>query len=827
MIVDGVRINSSTSGLGTGGAPTGRLNDINPEDIETMDVIRGPAASALYGTDAATGVISITTKKGRAGATRWSFYTEQGITQDRNTYPDAYTAWGKLKSNGNAADCNINTIAAGTCVVDSITKFNVFEDPYTTYLKTGLRQQYGLNVSGGSDAVNYFVSFENERTTGVVGMPQFDKDRFTRKGIALKEEWVDPNTFQRFNLRTNLGIKLSPTLTVPINATFLSSQTQGFQDGNNTTGIGSHAMGGPGTRNRVLPGTTDTLWGYRQFTPGEIFQQYNAIDVQRWIGAISPQWVPTSWLSARANVGLDYTAESYDNTCLRDECPNFGTNRLGFKSTSRSRQFQWTADWSGTANFRPLAWLSTRTTGGFQFVHRQDDSYNAGGAQLPPGGTTLSQASIPSSSEGTTVSKTAGVFVEQNLQFVDKLDVSLKLRGDQNSAFGKNFGTAYYPGAGLSYRISESSWFPLQDKINLLRLRSAWGQSGIRPGTTSALEFYGAATYRETAADLPGLQYSSIGNGNLRPETVSEIEGGFDLGLFNDRITATLTYYNKKSSDGIVTQTLAPSLGGPTSKVANIGAIRNTGWEYLLTARPVQLRKLGWDFTVNGSYNSNEVLNLGGLPPGTGTSRNVVGYPINSIWERPYTYKDANGDGMIAISEITVDPNFRYLGYSTPRAELSVQNGFDLLENGAVRITAMVDGKLGGLLNNTTERFRCSSRLNAQERVDPSAPLDRQARCAAFQNTAVGSTNFGYFEKMNYWRLRELAATWRVPGSWVSKLRVAKTATVTLSGRNLALLWSDYTGVDPETSGPQGNTQDEFQIAPPLSTWTIRFNFGY
>ena len=574
IFLDGIRINSSASGLGTGGAPASRLNDINPEDIESMDVIRGPAASATYGTDAATGVIVITTKRGRPGVARWNFYTEQGITRDENKYPLAYTAWGKLANqttpanNGRASDCNINTISAGTCVVDSITTFNLWKDPRATPLKQGDRRQYGISVSGGNEAANYFVAIEQESETGTLGIPKFDLERFARQGIAVKEEWADPNTFQRFSLRTNLDLKPSANLSVPIRSYFLSSQQQAPQDGNNTTGLGSHAFGGPGTPYRTLTaGGTDSLYGYRQFTPGDIFQQYNNIDLQRWIGSISPSWTPTSWLTARGNAGLDYSIESFDNVCLRDECPNFGTNRLGFKSTTRGRQFQWTADYSLTGSFRPISWLSTRTTAGFQFVHRFDDAYNASSATLPPGGSTLSQGSVPATSEGTTVSKTAGVFVEQNMQFFDKIDAVISVRGDQNSAFGKNFGTAYYPRAGLSYRASEAQWFPLRDQFNLFRLRASWGQSGIRPGTTSALQFYGSNVYRETAADVPGLTYSAVGNLRTSVRKRSrKSEGGIDVGLFDDRITASAHVLQQEvERRHCERRRWQASLGGPTA----------------------------------------------------------------------------------------------------------------------------------------------------------------------------------------------------------------------------------------------------------------------
>ncbi|HYW31577.1 MAG TPA: SusC/RagA family TonB-linked outer membrane protein [Gemmatimonas sp.] len=828
VIVDGIRIQSNSNAL-TSGPRTSRLNDINPEDIETIDVIRGPAASATYGTDAATGVIVITTKRGRAGATKWNVYTEQGITRDANTYLDAYLAHGKLANqtvaanNGRAADCQINTIAAGTCVVDSIRTFNLWEDDRASPLKQGDRNQYGISVSGGSEAVNYFAAIERETTTGTVTLPQFERERFARQGIPLEKHWLEPNAYQRVSLRSNLDLRVGPQLQIPIRSYFLTSQQQQQADGNDLNGLGAAAFRGPGTRNRLAG--ADSLYGYLGFPPGDILQRRTVSDVQRWIGSISPVWSPRSWLQARGNAGLDYSTEAFEAVCLLDQCIRNGQTRLGFKNTSRSRAFQWTADFSATASFRPLSWLDSRTTAGFQFVDRFDDNYNANSSQLPPGGGTLGQGSVQTVGEGTTVTKTAGIFVEQNAQIGGRLDLVASVRGDQNSAFGRNFGTAYYPRLGVSYRLSEEDWFPLQDKVNLFRLRSSWGQSGLRPGTTDALQFFATNQVRQSSANATGLIYQTLGNVNLRPETVTEIEGGFDMGLFGDRITTTLTYYDKKSSDAIISQTLAPSLGtGNAARSVNIGSIRNWGWEYLVTAQPVRAKQFGWDVTLNGSYNSNEVLNLGGQPAGTGTFRNAVGYPINSIWLFPYTYADANSNGMIELAEVTVDTTRRYKGYSVPRAELSIQNGVDVL-NGQLRFTALLDGKFGGLVDNTTERFRCTG-ANARERVDPSAPLDLQARCAAAQKPGAQQTFFGYFESGNYWRLRELAATWRIPTAWVSKVGGTKSGTVTLSARNLKL-WSDYTGVDPETSLGVGNVQDEFLLTPAMQTWTVRFNFGF
>lgn len=834
-IIDGVRLNGGNQqSFGTGGAPAGRLNDINPEDIDDIQVLRGPAASATYGTDAATGVIVITTKKGKAGTARWNAYSEQGIVQDRNKYPQAYTMWGRNNA-GTQLDCNIQSIAGGTCRPDSLTTFNLWTDPRTSPLKEGYRRQYGLNVSGGTDAISYFVSGETEGTSGTLTIPQFELGRLSRQQIGLEQAWTNPNDYLRQSLRANLDIKVSPSFTIPVRTYYVNSRFRNPQDGNNTTGLGSHAFGGAGTYGRLSGGTTgDTLGGYRLFTPGDIFQQTNEQTVQRYIGSLNPTWTPTSWLTTRAAVGLDYTGSSETNRCLRDRCPNFGQNRLGFVSTARVRQFQYTAEASASANYNPVSWVNARTTAGFQYVETSSDATFASSTQLPAGGQTITQGAVPAASEATTIAKTAGYFIEQNIALFDKIDVVGSVRGDQNSAFGRNFGTVLYPRGGVSYRMQEESWFPFKKAVDQFRLRASWGRAGLRPGTTAALPFFGANAYRTGSADVPGVIFQQLGDLTLRPETVTEAEGGFDISMWQDRLTFTLTRYRKVSDGAIVNRTVAPSFGtGNATQATNLGAVTNNGWEGLLTIRPVDTKPFGFDLTINGSYNSNNLDDLGRdqagnpIPPIIGASiRQVAGSPLNGVWQRGYQYRDVNGDGMIAVGEITPDSTITFLGYSIPRAEVSTQAGFDLL-NRTVRVSAMFDYRAGHKLDNTTERFRCQTRVNSRERIDPTAPLELQARCAAAQLPGALQTFAGYWENGSFVRFREFAVTWRVPEKWATKLPSIRNATVTAAGRNLAT-WTKYTGVDPETAGGGlGNVQDEFQVTPPLTTWTLRFNFGF
>jgi TonB-linked SusC/RagA family outer membrane protein len=831
-ILDGVRISGGNQqAFGTGGAPAGRLNDINPEDIENIEVLRGPAASATYGTDAATGVIVITTKRGRVGVPRWNVYTEQGTQQDRNTYPLAYTLWGRNAA-GTQIDCNIQSLAAGTCRPDSLTTFNVWSDPRSTPLKDGYRNQYGMNVSGGSDAVGYFVSAESEGTSGTLTIPQFELGRLARANVSTVSAWLNPNDYSRQGLRANLDLRVSPALTIPIRNYFNRSFFRNPQDGNNTTGLGSHAFGGAGTYNRLTG--ADTLGGYRLFTPGDIFQQTNEQETYRYIGAINPTYAPTSWLTTRAALGFDFTSGTESNRCLRDQCPNFGQNRLGFVSTSRTRLFQYTGEVTATASYTLFGSASLRSTAGFQYVQTSSDAVNSSGSQLPPGGLTISQGSVPGASEGTTIAKTAGYFFEQNLQLFDRLNLVGSVRGDQNSAFGKNFGTVLYPRAGVAYQLDQEKWFPLQSKIGQLRLRASWGQAGLRPGTTAALPFFAANAYRTGSAEVPGVIFQQLGDANLRPETVTEAEGGLDLNMFNDRFTLTVTRYRKVSDDAIVSRVVAPSFGtGTTTQSTNLGAVTNHGWEGIITVRPIDTAPFGFDLTVNGSYNTNNLDDLGvdaagnPIPPIIGTSiRQTAGFPLNGYWQRRYAFNDANGDGLIAVAEIQPDTNISYLGYSAPRTEISSQAGVDLF-NKRIRITALFDFRGGYLIDNTTERFRCLTRVNSRERIDPTAPLERQARCAAAQLPGALQTFAGYLERGDFVRFREIAMTWRVPERLITKLPRFRNATITASGRNLAR-WTKFTGVDPETfGGGLGNVQDEFQVTPPLATFALRFNLGF
>lgn len=830
-VVDGLRIVSdvNSSSIGVGGTNPSRVNDLNPEDIESIDVIRGPSASTLYGTDAANGVIVIKTKRGRAGAPVWNMYAEGGIIKDENDYFDAWRGWRNTSTASNTTQCLLSQVVSGACTQDSVTSFNIFDDPDASPYGTGTRQQYGLQVSGGSDAVRYFVSSDWEREIGLLQMPDFAEDRLKEQRNITKVpyEQFRPNMLQKTNVRANINANLGSKADVAISTGYVSSTQRLPQTDNNTTGLLSNAYGGPGFKGNIVTsgGVTRENFGYRLFTPDEFFSETTTQDINRTILSGTANYRPTSWLAARAVVGGDFISREDFDICRRDECVAFSTRKDGFKSNNRTTFFNYTADASATATFQLAPSLSSKTTAGTQYIKEKFARNGAFAENLPPGATTVSAGAIPSASEATTESITLGFFAEQNLSYKDRLFLTGAVRTDKNSAFGQSFGRAYYPKASLSYVLSDEPFFPEWGWLSNLRLRGAYGESGRQPGGNDAIAFFSPTTASVADADEAAIVFTALGNTNLKPERTREVEVGFDASFLDSRLNLEFTYFNKNSSDALLERIVAPSVGAAVDRFENIGSVNNRGWEAVINAQLINSESFGWDMTLSGSWTRNRIDDLGPIPADFGTTRATVeGLPINAYFARPVSFNDANGDGIIALSEITVG-DAEFLGYPEPRGEFTGFTSFDLF-NRKLRLTGLFDAKVGGKQLDGTNRIRCQSRLNCRGDVDPTAPLAEQARAVAVRQHST-RTQAGFIDGSDFFRIREVAATWTVPDA-VARLVSAKRLSITASGRNL-LVVSNYIGLDPEAGffGTNSGIQSDFQTVPPPTYYTFRLNVTF
>jgi TonB-linked SusC/RagA family outer membrane protein len=850
-IIDGVRATSTVnasnpnatnntlnqaSNIFTGGVQPSRVQDLNPEEIESIEIVKGPSAATLYGTDAANGVVVIKTKRGRAGPARWTTYAEYGQLKDLNDYPTAYTLAGKNAA-GAAATCVLRTVALGTCTVDSVRTQNNFTDPETTPLGTGNRGQYGLQVSGGSEAVRYFVSGEFEEETSPVTLPRFEKDRLLTEGFSLREEWMHPNNLKKRSFRANLNATLSPKIDVAVSTGYINLDQRYHLESNATGGLGSQIFGGPGHKlNGNVSGVGNPLRGYRAFTPGQLFQEFTGQKVNRFLGSVNVNWRPSSWLSNRANIGTDYTQQN-DLDFLRNGqgAPLTSTYRDGFRDDSRTATTNLSFDLGSTANFQPRTWLNSKTTIGAQYISQASDLSEAYGEQLPPGATDLDDAVTHDGTEETTTQKTLGFFVEEALAFNDRLYVTGALRTDQNSAFGTNFQQVYYPKASISWIASQESFFPRPGWLDEFRLRAAYGASGTQPGPNDGLRSFETTSVNYKAEDISGLQFLAIGNKDLKPERATELETGFDARFLQSRVNLELTYYHKRTKDALINAIVPPSYGAAINVRSNLGAVRNVGWEVLLNSQVIDNQQLGWDVTVTGSTNKNTLLSLGGLPPVVGTlTRAQVGYPLFGFWARQITWEDKNGDGILvgdtasSKTEVFVADSNTYIGSSAPTRLATLSSGVEFLHR-QLRLSALADYKGGHRLYNNTERIRCQSRRNCKGMNDQNAPLWEQARTVALLDIPGKSTLAGYFEKADFVRLREMSLTYSPSGDLAARLFKARTASFTFSARNLAV-WTDYSGVDPEIdrlAATGTEVPEEFQTLGPNSYFLFRVNLGF
>ena len=825
-IIDGVRMtaDNNSSSIGIGGTNPSRINDINPEEIESIEVVKGPSAAALYGTAASTGVIIITTKRGRPGPARWSVYAEQGFITDQNTYPNAYRGWRTTPTAStptNGVQCILTQVAAATCTQDSVTSFNLFTDPQTSPNATGYRSQYGLQVAGGSDASTYFVSGEYENEVSQLKMPPFAVDTLLkiRQISEVPFEQLRPNARRRVSVRANVETHPNSRVDLAVSTGFVSSAQRLPQTDNNTTGLLSNGLGGPGNKD-------NGRYGYRAFTPNEFFSETVNQNINRFIGSGTANWRPTSWLAFRATSGLDFTQRLDTDLCRREECVDFGTVKTGFKTDNRTNFFSYTGDASGTATFQLTPTLSSRTTLGMQYLKTVFDRNGAAAENLSPGFTTVDAGAIQRVSEVTDIGKTFGAFVEEHVGFKDRVFVTGALRVDDNSAFGSSFKAVYYPKLSVSYVISDEPFFPRWSWLNNMRLRAAIGASGVQPGTTDALRFFSPGIARIESADNPVIVFSALGNTKLKPERAREIEIGGEATLFNSRLNLNLTYYNKRTSDALIARILPPSAGASVSRFENLGAVVNRGVEILADARVLDKPNIGWDLSVSAGYNTNFIADMGGVPPIIGTTtRQITGYPINGWWQRPYTFSDTDGNGIITANEITVADSAKFVGYANPRWEVVYTTGWDLFKK-KFRILALFDHKSGFYQLNGTERIRCESRLNCRGLVDPTAPLSEQARVVALRETP-SRTQWGFIEKASFVRLRELALTYDLPQRW-ARMFSASRLSFTVAGRNIwkSTAWS---GMDPEANYFDGATGivSNFQTAPPPTLWTFRLNVGF
>lgn len=804
IVVDGIRVTGggNASSIGIGGQAPSRLDDFNPEEIESIEVLKGPAAAGLYGTQAANGVIQITTKRGRAGQTRWNGYFEQGASEDVSKFPPNYGAY--YTDDGESEfGCDLASEQAGFCAQDSVVTFNPLKNPETTPFRTGSRTQVGLNVSGGNERVNYFISGEDDREAGV----------------------YRTNAVNRTSFRANLRAQLASKVDATVSAGYVTSTVQ--LPGNDNTFLGYISNGLAGFARRDDPGSVNQD-GYDPLGPASIDQYANFQSADRVLGSVQANWYPLEWLRFTGVGGVDLTNREDTQTILPGRILLDTETEQGSREAN-TRQFgNYTGQLSATATLPVTDAVTSATTLSYQYQQERTEGVNAFGGNLVAGSANL-EGTVARFAVGEVFSdnKLASGILNQQFGYRERLFVSAGVRGDDNSAFGANFGTVYYPTAQVSWVASEEPWFPKPAALTSFRLRSAFGQSGLRPGNTDALTFYDPVPARVGGVESAAITIGGIGDPDLKPETTTEYEGGTDVGMFGDRLNLNLTYYSRVSRDALVQRVIAPSVGVSRLRFENIGKVKNAGFEAQLTSRPIDAGNVQLDVTVNYSRNEAKIVSLSNdveeiLLTGNGSQRHRVGFAPGSYFGRRITASaDADSDGIVD-EDLTIGDDVEHLGSSVPRTLFSVQPGLNLYR--FARITALVDYRGGYKQYNSSEDFRCGIVARCRGLNDRTASLREQTNAFAAFNSGVFS---GYIEDADFVRLRELGLTLSAPSRLATRLR-ASAVSLTLAGYNLGVS-TDYTGVDPEVnaSGQSNFVQSDFLSQAPIRRYSARLNLTF
>ena len=837
VVVDGARFSNENEPGNLSRVNINRLSTIDPQEIESIDVIKGPSAAALYGTAASNGVIVITTKKGRAGSTNWSAFYETGATQMPGGYPANYWSFGRNLVNGvpvavaagaTPPHCTLAAAAQKQCVIDSATVYNPWTDPRSNPFQNGPTNQVGLQANGGTDRLRFFVSGDHTGEYGPYKMPAYEINRIAgiRNGARPAGEEVRPNQLYQNSLRANFSFALTPKATLEIASGYQDRDLWTPFDGTFFAGLSNQLFSAPG----YLTPTNGTAREY----VGDIFGVKQRTSLERFNGTATFNWTPWEAIQVTAQGGVD----NGNANNFAQQLPGQGTlNGSAWGPTAsqgysgvdinRTNSLTYTATLRAQGTKHLTNSLTSMTTVGGQYFKSGIYTLFGEGYGLGVGATTPTAAQQRLATTTTTENATAGGFVQEQLNYKDKFFGTVAARVDENSAFGQNQSNTIYPSANLSYVMSDESWFPKTWFADRLRLRGSVGQAGLPPGTTAAITFLSTLTYPSQGGESPGLVLQQLGNLELKPEVTTEYEGGFDLGMFRDRVNLEFTYFAKIAKNELFQQPLPPSSGtGAGSQWVNLARVDNKGYELSVDANILDARALSWDVRVSGSHVKNKLVTIGNVQLATPQgARNVVGYPLFGLWDRPYTFADANGDGVIVPSEITLADKDAFKGSTLPEYEASMSNTIGLFSN-RVHLSGLMDYR-GKFWNSyTIGSNRCVSAANCAAINVAGSPLADQAAAVAAATGALRNTRWGIFQPNDFIKLREVSVALDAPQSWINRYLHGRSTQLVLSGRNLATLWTKYPGIDPEANR-QANGNDDLGTPPAIRYWLARLNFSF
>ncbi len=861
IYVDGIRVNRQAVDANNGQGNPSRLDDIDPASIERVEILKGAAAATLYGTEASNGVIQIFTKRGRAGAPRFSAQADwSAISVPTNRMLPIADYIGR---DCEAVDCTDATDAATIAEIQgrmqqrfgiSPAPFEPFEqDLIPEMLSTGFGQTYSASVNGGSDAFQYFVSARLADEDG----PYNPQQNFP----VVENLDVEGDTNRRATFTSNFTVVPSDKVRIGVSTLYSDMEHHTPDNGNNIYGVFSSIL--MTQLRRATPqsetGEGSNYYGNPAFaTTRENMYQQNFVNSTHFAGSTNIGFTPTQNFRLDGTFGVDFTSD--DAVAFRPYAWNVdgfsGSTPDGSRSVEEYRSREITADIKGSLitmfgdNIE-----NTLLFGGQGFLRQNQEAGGSGSVFPGPGLETLSALANEGSFETWTRVTQLGGYLQDQVGINDWVFLTLGGRWDANSAFGEDFSTAFYPKASASIVPSQGLGWE-NETFSTFRVRAAIGQSGLQPDAFAKFTTYAPAPSEAG----PGVEPANLGNDALQPEVSTEWELGAEVGLFNDRWSVDLTYWDRTVSDALVSRQFSVTGGFVAEQLVNIGELVGQGFEVSLRGTAIQQEGFSVNVFANTAWLSEEITSLGGAPPlKTGGSypryRNflVEGYtpgaffgsetadvaiPLNldgtctvpseadalAYFATPRSPSDfkplapANSDfgepipGQYASNNCGDGLLLSYLGKPTP--DFAGSFGFNMAFATNFEFNTLFEYKQGVQNQDLSGMFRRANAVIGRNTPraaelgaimgDPASTAQQRLDAAVdWANEVEGLSPMsgmnGVYDS-SLIRFREASLTYRIPSDIVEGWGLS-TATLNLGARNLHMwVFGDYTGMDPETN---------------------------
>jgi len=812
LYIDGIRVTTGGGAtFGVGGQLYERLNDLDPSDIESIELVKGPAAATLYGADASTGVIQVITKRGRPGAgTRFS----QSVTLDYNSLDRNFeprTNYARCTA-ANVANAN-NLLCSGqpvnTLVSDNpLLRQNAF--------RTGQTVGVGWSGRGGGLNYGYYTSLNREAEDGVL----------PNNGYVRQSGRVNFNWFPAPNVTIDAGIGMT-----------LSQADLPDNDNNIFGWLGNSHLGLPSTR--TVDGSGQDGWFGTQRDVAAMKVIENGRQTHRTIGTLTANWTPKPWFTNRFTAGADWLREEDRRFFPKNARGSYAVN-VGSIQEGRRGIERYTLDYLGNIQNNLSSNVVSNVSFGFQLVDTREELVFATGEGLTVNSNNVvTAASLRSGGQTWELQRGVGFIGQWQVGLNNRLYGQLGLRFDNASSFGSESKWVTLPKVGVSWVASEEPFWKT-DLVNTLRLRAAWGTTGRIPGAGASLTTLGPAPYLDGTIVSPGAVPQNPGNPGLRFERGEEFEGGFDASFLRDQLGIELTYFNKVSKDLLLRQPLAPSEGFTQNPFVNIGSMVNRGFEVSVRAMVVNTPTLSWDLRLGANTLHNEVTDMGAVAPFGTLNRVEAGLQVGA-WVTNHIRSVDTVTGVVLVDSIR-----SFAGNTLPTFEANLSTNLTVLRN--LRLYASLDTKRGHKVRNFTDFFRETQLVRSDNRLD-TLKLSRTERLRRYGNpnagpgvpafvTVLGCTGGScartvndvqeeYIQDASFVRLREVSLTYTMPPTLARAFR-AQTASITVAGQNLGL-WTKYEGYDPEVVSAAGAdfNRDDFFTQPPVRRWVFRVNLTF